>query len=78
MKAIEMTTTNSAIGRPGKNFSPNHNTGETSEPDARDHWMHLEKLAGDRKPALDEVVPTTGNAEQSGNLRYGNRYRICR
>jgi hypothetical protein len=40
--------------------------------------MHLEKLAGDRKPALDEVVPTTGNAEQSGNLRYGNRYRICR
>jgi hypothetical protein len=34
--------------------------------------MRLEKLAGDGKHALDKVVPTTWNAEKSGNLRCGD------
>jgi hypothetical protein len=43
---------------------------EATAADASDYWIYLEKLAGDREQALNEVAPTTWNAEQSGNLRY--------
>lgn len=32
MKTIEMTTTNNAIGRPGRNLSPNHNKRRLAKP----------------------------------------------
>jgi hypothetical protein len=43
---------------------------EATAADTRDYWIYSEYLAGDREQALNEVVPTTWNAEQSGNLRY--------
>ena len=60
-KATEMTTRNSATGRLGRNFSPNHRRARQAKTDAYDDWMRLEQLAGDRNHAPDKVDESNPN-----------------